>query len=315
MSKILVTGGAGFVGSNLSDRLIEDGHEVIVLDDLSKGTRENIRHLLDKKNFKLIEADITDKQIYLKLPRDIDVIIHLAAIINVDESYYNPERTYEVNVIGTQNLLNFARDYNIKKFVYASSSEVYGSCVDNKPMSEEHPLNPPHNYGVSKLAADRMCFAYRISYHMDVRVVRSFNLYGPKQSKEIYGGVIAKFSDKILSGRSPVIFGNGNQTRDYLYVKDIVDAYILVMNYEGELNEPLNFGTGKDYSIKFIAEKLIDLYGKKDTVKIEYVSARIGEVHQLVADFSKAKKLLGWTPKYDIEKGLNEYTKWFKMYD
>ena len=311
--KILITGGAGFVGSHLCEKYTKNGDTVLCLDNFMNGSLTNIRQLLNYRNFKLVNGDIRDFDLLEKITRDVDVIFHLAAQIHVDRSIVEPKMTYEVNVLGTQNILEVARMYDVEKLIYASTSEVYGSTL-YAPMDENHPLNAPHPYGASKIAADRMCNAYIETYGMDVCIMRSFNLYGPKQKDSGYGGVISLFTKRVLNNMPPIIYGNGEQTRDYTYVDDIVRAYDMVLNYKKEIREPINFGTGKEIKIIDLANKIIELCGRRGNIKPVHVEPRPGEVQRLIADISKAKEILGWEPNYTIEDGLKKFLDWYKSY-
>ena len=311
--KILITGGAGFIGSHLCEKYSKEGHTVLCLDNFMSGNLTHIRHLLDYRNFKLVKGDIRDFDLLEKIMRDVDVVLHLAAQIHVDRSYIEPKLTYDVNVMGTQNVLEVARMYDAKKVIHASTSEVYGSAL-YVPIDEKHPLNAPHPYGASKIAADRMCYAYIQTYGMDISIVRLFNVFGPRQRDVGYGGVISIFTRRVLSNVPPIIYGDGTQTRDYTYIKDAVRAYDLVLNHNEPITEPINFGTGKEVSINDLADKIIELCGKKGEIEPVHVEPRIGEVKRLIADATKAKNMLGWEPKYKLEKGLKEFIQWYKNY-
>jgi len=309
--KMLITGGAGFIGSHLCDKYVKEGHTVVCLDNFMSGNLTNVRHLLDFRNFKLIKGDVRDIDFLEKVMRDVEVVFHLAAQIHVDRSYIEPRLTYEVNVIGTQNILEIARLHDAKKVIYASTSEVYGSSQYH-PMDENHPLNAPHPYGASKIAADRMCHAYVQSYGMDISILRLFNVFGPRQRDIGYGGVISIFTRRVLSGMPPILYGDGKQTRDYTYIVDAVRAYDLVLNHDKPMDEPINFGSGHEVTILYLAEKIINLCGKDGTMQPVYAAPRIGEVKRLIADTTKAKELLGWKPEYDVETGLQEFVQWYK---
>ncbi|MEM2429918.1 MAG: GDP-mannose 4,6-dehydratase, partial [Nitrososphaerales archaeon] len=226
--KMLITGGAGFIGSHLCDKYVGEGHNVICLDNFMSGNLNNVRHLLDYRNFKLIKGDIRDVELLDKLMRGVDVVFHLAAQVHVDRSYVEPKLTYEVNVMGTQNILEMARIHDVKRIIYASSSEVYGSA-QYVPIDEKHPLNAPHPYGASKIAADRMCNAYIQTYGLDIAILRLFNTFGPRQRDIGYGGVVSIFTRRVLSNIPPIIYGDGLQTRDFTYIEDMVRAFDLVL--------------------------------------------------------------------------------------
>jgi dTDP-glucose 4,6-dehydratase len=312
--KVLITGGAGFIGSHLCERCISKGYTVVCLDNFLNGSLGNIRALLNNKNFKLVNGDVRDVNLMEKvISSGIDTIIHLAAQIHVDRSIIEPKETYETNVLGTINLLELARRYDVEKFIYGSTSEVYGSA-EYVPMDENHPLNPMHPYGASKLAADRMCYAYIQTYGANISIARLFNTFGPRQKDTGYGGAISIFVKRVLSDRSPIIYGDGKQSRDYLYIEDAVNAYELLLESKKLVKEPVNFGTGKDVTILFIANEIIELFGKKRKIKPVHVAPRPGEVKRLVADNRKAKKLLGWAPKYSFDKGLKRFLEWYRNY-
>jgi len=268
---------------------------------------------VDYRNFKLIKGDIRDFNSLEKIMRDVDVVFHLAAQIHVDRSYIEPQLTYEVNVIGTQNILEVARIYDAKRVIYASTSEVYGSA-QHVPIDERHPLNAPHPYGASKIAADRMCYAYMQTYGMNISILRLFNIFGPRQRDIGYGGVISIFARRVLSNMSPIIFGDGLQTRDYTYIEDAIRAYDLLLNHDEPIAEPINFGSGREVSILDLANMVIEFCGKEGNIKPIHVEPRIGEVQRLIADATKAKSLLRWEPKYDFKTGLRSFVEWYKNY-
>jgi len=311
--KMLITGGAGFIGSHLCDKYTREGHTVLCLDNFMSGNLSNVRHLLDYRNFKLIRGDIRDFELLERTVRDVEVIFHLAAQIHVDRSYVEPRLTYEVNVMGTQNILEIARLHDAKRVIHASTSEVYGSA-QYVPIDEKHPLNAPHPYGASKIAADRMCHAYIQTYGMDISILRLFNVFGPRQRDIGYGGVVSIFARRILNDTPPIIYGNGLQTRDYTYIEDAVSAYDLVLNYREPITEPINFGSGREVSILELANMLIELCGRQGKLEPTHIEPRIGEVERLIASATKAQKLLGWKPGYDIGTGLREFVQWYRNY-
>jgi UDP-glucose 4-epimerase len=310
--RVLITGGAGFVGSHLCDKYTKEGHVVICLDNFMNGNLTNIRHLLNYRNFKLVNGDIRNFDLLEKIIKDVDVVFHLAAQIHVDRSIVEPRLTYEINVLGTQNILEVSRMYDVEKVIHASTSEVYGSTI-YAPMDEKHPLNASHPYGASKIAADRLCYAYNKTYGMNIFVIRPFNIFGPKQKDSGYGGVISMFTRRVLGDQPPIIYGDGQQSRDYTYVDDIVRAYDLILNYDGRMCEPINFGTGKEIKILDLANSIIRMCDKEDYIRPVHVEERPGEVKRLISDISLAKKM-GWKPMYSIEEGLKSYIDWYKNY-
>jgi UDP-glucose 4-epimerase len=260
----------------------------------------------------LINGDIRNYDLLEKIASDVDVIFHLAAQIHVDRSVIEPKLTYDINVLGTQNVLEVARTYDINKVIHASTSEVYGSALYS-PMDEKHPLNATHPYGASKIGADRLCYSYIRTYGMNICIMRPFNLYGPKQKDSGYGGAISIFTRRVLNNMPPIIYGDGEQTRDYTYVDDIVNAYDCILKSDRPLDEPVNFGTGKEIKIVDLANTIIRLCGKEGVLRPVFVSPRPGEVNRLIADISKAKEL-GWRPMYSFEEGLKRYIDWYRNY-
>ncbi|AKB79721.1 UDP-glucose 4-epimerase [Methanosarcina horonobensis HB-1 = JCM 15518] len=309
--KILVTGGAGFIGSHLCEKYTKNGDTVLCLDNFINGSLTNIRHLLNYRNFKLINGDIQNYDLLEKIMRDVDVVFHLAAQIHVDRSIVEPKLTYDINVLGTQNILEAARIHDVNRVIHASTSEVYGSAKYS-PMDEDHQLLAPHPYGASKIAADRMCYAYINTYGMDICIARPFNIYGPRQKDSGYGGAISIFTKRVLSGLPPIIYGDGNQTRDYTFVGDIVRAYDSILNHSNPIKEPVNFGTGAEFRIVDIANKIIQLCDSD--LKPVFVEPRPGEVQRLIADTTRAQKILGWRAEYTLEEGLKEFINWYKNY-
>jgi UDP-glucose 4-epimerase len=311
--KILITGGAGFIGSHLCDKYIKEDCTVLCLDNFMNSSISNIRHLVGLRNFKLINGDIRDFDLLEKIMRDVDAVLHLAAQIHVDRSVVEPKLTYDVNVVGTQNILEVARKYDVNKVIQASTSEVYGTS-EYSPMDEKHPLNAPHPYGASKIAADRLCYSYIQTYGMDITIARCFNVFGPRQRDIGYGGVISIFTRRIMNDKSPVIYGDGMQTRDYTYIDDTVRAYDMILKNKHPIREPVNFGTGKELTILELANQIIDMFGKNDRLKPVHVEPRIGEVRRLIADSHKAKDVLGWEAQYDFREGLRRFIQWYRDY-
>jgi UDP-glucose 4-epimerase len=311
--KILITGGAGFIGSHLCDKYVKDGHTVICLDNFMSGNLTNIRPLLDYRNFKLIKGDIRDTELLNDIIRDVEVVMNLAAQIHVDRSYVEPRMTWDVNVMGTQNILEAARLHDVRKVIQASTSEVYGSA-QYSPIDENHPLCAPHPYGASKIAADRMCYAYIKTYGMNICILRLFNTFGPRQRDLGYGGVISIFTRRILNNVPPIIYGDGTQTRDYTFVADAVKAYDLLLNHKEPITEPVNIGSGSELSIIEIARRIIDLCGRSGQIEPVHSDPRMGEVKRLIANASRAKELLGWRADYNFEQGLKDFVQWYKNY-
>ena len=309
--RLLITGGAGFQGSHLCDKYVRDGHTILCLDNFLSGSLDNIKHLLDYQNFKLIEGDIRDDNLLEKIIPGCDAIFHLAAQVHVDRSYIEPELTWDINVFGTQKLLLRARFHDVKRFIYVSSSEVYGSA-QYVPMDELHPLDAPHWYGASKIAADRMCYAAIKSHNQDIVILRPFNIFGPRQRDLGYGGVISIFTRRVLNNTPPIIFGDGSQAREYTYIEDVVKAYDAVLNFPEPIPFPINIGTGEEITIRDLAYKIIKLCGKD--FEPVFDKPRMAEVDRLCADATKAKVLLDWSPTISIEEGLKRFIQWYSVW-
>lgn len=293
---ILITGAAGFIGSHLYKRLKSKGHNVIGLDNLSHPCGNKVE---------TIYADVRYFKEILPYFADCDVVYHLAAQINVDKSISDPEETIATNIIGTQNVLECARRFGTK-VVFASTSEVYGSS-QMEFMTEEHPLDGQSPYAASKTAGDRLCYAYYKTFGTNVSIVRNFNTFGEYQNTDSYGGVISKFTLSALKDEPLIIYGTGNQERDYMYIDDALQAYEIMS--ETPAGSVCNFGTGKTVKIIDIARYIIDILGSKS--KIEHIDARKGEVQRLCAGIQKAKDI-GFNPKTDFFIELERYVKWLR---
>jgi len=307
--RIMVTGGAGFIGSHLVDALAEDNY-VLVVDDFSAGSKENLKQHQSKDNVRIVEADIRDKQVIHSLARDIDIIYHLAAAC-LRISINKPEMVHEVNATGSLNTLEAALNNQVKRVVYVSSSEVYGSAKQ-KCMNEEHPLDPTTPYGASKLAGELYARAFHHTYHLPVIVVRPFNTYGPREYfTSVHGEVIPRFIARAANGLSPVIFGDGKQTRDFTYISDSVAGIISASKCDELIGDCVNVARGSEVSINEIAQIVLQEFERED-LKPEYHPPRPGDVRRHFADISKAKRTLGFSPKVDIRDGIGCYVEWLK---
>lgn len=306
-SSVLVTGGAGFIGSHLVDWLINKGYEVIVLDNFRSGKMENISRHLKNDHFRLVIGDVRDKKTLRSALNGVDAILHLAALISVEESLKNPAETHEVNVIGTLNLLQEAVRGNVKKFVYASSTAVYGEA-NSLPLREDCPLKPISPYASSKAASECYCTAFHRSYGLGTVILRYFNVYGPRQEHNPYGGVIPRFINNALTGRPLVVFGNGEQTRDFIYIDDVVRATILALESSDSVGETFNICVGKRTTINNLVRLIKRVTGKKNLQKI-YDKPRKGDIRDNYGDPSKAEETLGFKAKINLEEGLKRYLK------
>jgi nucleoside-diphosphate-sugar epimerase len=310
-SRILVTGGAGFIGSHLVDHLLKRDYEVTVIDDLSSGRIENI---IDQrcKNLRFIKGDIRDFKLVKRIVKDVDAIFHEAALASTDLSVKDPIAVNEINVGGTLNLLKAASESCVKRFIYASSAAVYGniSVRKKKENMTQTPLSP---YAVSKLAAENYVWIFHRLYGLETVVLRYFNVYGPRQrfdSEWAYGGVIGIFMTRIFQKLPPIIHGDGNQTRDFVYVQDVVSANMLALNCRKASGEIFNVGTGKRTSINQIAKLLKELIGQENLGSV-YSAPRPGDIRDSCADISKARRILRYDPAYSISDGLAQLGLWY----
>jgi len=304
--KVVVTGGCGFIGSNIAEELIKK-HYVVVIDDLSTGRIENIQSLQDKENFEFVRGNITDLDLLKQIFEDVDCIFHQAAIPSVQRSVENPLDTNEANIKGTLNVLIAARDCGVKKVVYASSSSVYGDTPE-LPKKENMKPNPQSPYAVSKLTGEYYCKVFSEIYGIKTVCLRYFNVYGPNQDPASeYAAVIPRFINRVLNNQPPIIFGDGNQTRDFTFVKDVVKANILAM--EKNVEGVFNIAYGQQISINELANKIMEIVGVK--LNPVYDKPRPGDIRNSLADISLAKQKLGYMPEYSLEKGLEVTIRWF----
>lgn len=303
MPKVLVSGGAGFIASQIADRYISEGYEVVIVDDLSSGKVENLN---PKARF--YKIDIRDKAISAIFEKERpDIVNHHAAQMDVRRSVSDPVFDADVNILGMLNLLQNSANHGVKKFVFASSGgAVYGE-QDSFPASETHRTNPLSPYGISKLAGEKYLFYFKEVHGLDYVALRYANIYGPRQNPHGEAGVIAIFSTKLLKGEQPVINGDGKQTRDYVYVKDVVEAnwQATVRNYCGHVN----IGTGRETDVNELFSELVKLTGSK--AQEVHAPAKAGEQMRSVIDNSKAGEVLGWKPKVLLDKGLKETVAFF----
>ena len=304
--KILVTGGAGFIGRWVVKKLLSQ-HEVIMLDNLSSGKERNIEEFHNNPGFKFVKSDILNHESLDNASKGVDLCIHLAAQINVQESLEYPEKSLKNNIIGTYNVLEDCRKNDIK-LVLVGTCLVYDHTI-HKPMNEKHPVKPRSPYAASKLAAEELAVSYYYSYSLPVVITRPFNTYGPHQRADSEGGVVSIFIRNYIEGKDLLVYGNGEQTRDLLYVEDCADFIVKAAFSEQAIGEVINAGTGRDVSINDLA-----LMVCKDKTRIRHVPHHHpqSEIYKLVCDYSKAEKILGWTPKTMLEEGIQRTMRWIK---
>ena len=292
--KILVTGGAGFIGSHLVKALNKQGHDVIVLDDLSSGSKSNV-----PKGIKFIQGDVREIN-QLNLPKKIDVVFHLAAQIDVPRSVKDPQFDAQVNVLGTVAVLEYARQADAKKFVYASTGGAIYGTADIIPTPESAEVGSSSPYGISKSSAEQYVRLYSRLFDLDHVILRYSNVYGPGQSSSKETGVVAIFSQQVARSQPLTVEGDGEQTRDFVFVDDVVNANLVALKSDAQ--GTFNISTGKETSINDLVELFKELADHE--LKINSALGRKGEERRSCLSNAKAKADLGWTPKVDLKKGL-----------
>jgi len=309
MMRIVITGGAGFIGSNLAEVLaLAPNNEVCVVDDLSTGRVENIPIA---SGIEFIKGSITDLQLMNEVLADADFVFHQAALPSVQRSIEDPAHTNEVNIRGTLNVLMAARDAGVKKVIYASSSSVYGDTPE-LPKREGMTPNPLSPYAVTKLVGEYYCKVFNDVYGLNTISLRYFNVYGPRQDPHSeYAAVIPRFVSRILKGEPPIIYGDGQQTRDFTFVKDVVNANILAM--KSDATGVYNIASGRRISIQELATLITRLTGRDRDVEPVFDKPRKGDVRHSLADISRARADMGYKPEYSLERGLEETIRWFKL--
>jgi len=298
----VVTGGAGFIGSHLVEGLFSAGHELIVIDDLSTGRFENIGRIPADSGVRFVQGSILDLDLLKDEFLGADGVFHQAAYVSVPGSVSNPLQSHETTLTGTLNVLVAARDTGVKKVVHASSAAVYGN-LPGVPKREDMPVDPLSPYAVAKYAGEQYCRVFGLLYGLRTVSLRYFNVYGARQDpRSDYAAVIPRFIANLRSGNPPVIYGDGTQTRDFVYVKDVVRANILAM--ETGADGVYNIGSGKATSVNELAKLLISLLGFPG--RPVYTGGRPGEVKHSVADISRARASLAWAPSFSLEAGLSD---------
>jgi len=306
MKKVAVTGGAGFIGSHLAELLSSQGYHAIIIDDLSTGKMGNIEPLLKSVNVEFLQGSILDLPLLQKVFQGVCYVFHEAAIPSVPRSVDSPQLSHEANITGTLNVLLSARDNHVNKVIYASSSSVYGD-TETLPKREDMLPSPLSPYAVTKLAGEYYCRVFHQVYGLPTVCLRYFNVYGPRQDPNSqYAAVVPKFIKRSREGNPPVIFGDGEQTRDFTLVKDVVEANILAA--ESDACGLFNISRGESITINQLAELIIELVGNK--VEPIHQEPRPGDIRHSLADVSKARAF-GYEPKYNLKAGLAETIRWF----
>src|SRR5579884_2685903 len=308
MAKYVVTGGAGFIGSHIAEELLRRNQTVTVIDNFSTGKRENLETFGVK--VEVIAADISRSTDLAKIFSGIDYVIHQAAIPSVPKSIVDPRTSHEANVNGTLNVLIAARDAGVKRVVYASSSSLYGDSP-TLPKHEEMMPNPLSPYGAQKLFAEMYCQVFTRSYGLETVSLRYFNVFGPRQdATSQYSGVLALFIPAVLQGRRPTIYGDGEQSRDFTYVKNVVDANLLACTAPGVAGEAFNVACGDRITVNSMLQQINKITGKD--ISPVYADSRAGDIKHSQADIQRAKERLGYQAKVSFEEGLRHTIEWYR---
>src|SRR3990167_7533176 len=305
LMKVLVTGGAGFIGSNLVKKLLMQRDEVFVLDNFLSGYKQNLTNLVDAR---LVEGDIRNSDLLDKLMTNVEIIYHLAASVGNKRSIDNPFLDADINVRGTLCLLEAARKHRVKKIIVSSSAGIFGE-LKTLPIREEHPIEPRTPYASSKLYAEKIALSYADLYGIEAVCLRYFNVYGPHQRLDPYGNVIPIFVFKMLNNQPLTVFGDGEQTRDFVHVYDVVQANIKAAQKPGLIGA-FNIASGTQITLNQLIDELISISGIQPI--IQYQTPRPGDVRHSLADITAAKNAFSYSPRVSLSKGLKEYVAWVK---
>lgn len=309
---VTVTGGAGFIGSEVTHQLAAAGARASVVDNLRNGKEANLAEVLSP-SVRLVVADIRDLEAMRDVLRNADIVLHLACL-GVRHSIHSPLENHEVNATATLSLLELCRELGVPRFVYVSSSEIYGTA-SFVPMTEDHPVHPNTVYGASKLAGERYTEAYWRTYDLETAIVRPFNAFGPRSHHEGDSGeVIPKFMLRAMAGEPMIVHGDGAQTRDFTDVRDTARGILMAAASEEAVGEVINLGQGKEISINRLAELIGSIVGR-NRVEIRHVPARPGDVLRLYSDSSRAREKIGYSPQIGFEEGLSNLRDWYESLD
>lgn len=312
MTTIIVTGASGFIGSYLVDQLLVKGYDVIGIDNMRTGKKENLSEAMNNEKFRLLVADIRDDDLATQIGNDVNVIYHLAAISSVTMSIEDPPLVDDVNVRGTVNILELARALNAKRVVFSSSAAVYGD-PEEMPVQEDFALKPLSPYAASKIAAEMYIRSYSSSFDIDSTILRFFNVYGPRQAFSEYSGVVSIFTNQALANKPIRIEGEGEQTRSFVHVSDVARATVLAGELKTAIGATINISGTDLISILRLAQMM------KENVQdckseIVHVAPRLGDVKDSIGSMERAQKLLGFTPQIPLERGFQETSEWYRAH-
>jgi len=312
--RVMVTGGAGFIGSHLVDRLVADDNHVIIVDDFSFGKEEYVAHHRDNPQVQIERADICDLDDLVRLSRGVDVILHLA-VICLRTGLHDPIRAHVVDATGSLYVCQAAVRNGVERLLYVSTGEVYGSAL-YYPLDENHPMRPTNVYGAAKAAGELYCLSHHGTYGLPVSIVRLFNTYGPReQSEGTRAEVIPRFALRAMAGLSPVIFGDGKQSRDFTYVDDIVRGILLATESDALVGQAANLARGQDVGIATVCELILKKLGRTDLEPVYIHEDRPADIQRIQADVRKAKQVLDFVAETDIDTGLDRYIAWIEEQD
>lgn len=301
--KVLVTGGAGFIGSNLVKHLIKEGNRVTILDNFMSGYRSNIEPF---RTATIIEGDVRDKAVVELAMKGIEVVFHLAASVGNKRSIDEPITDAEINVMGTLQVLEAARKAGVRKIVTSSSAGIFGE-LKTMPIKEDHPIEPDSPYGCTKLCEEKLCLSYAKLYDIEAVALRYFNVYGPNQRFDAYGNVIPIFVFRMIRNEPLTIYGDGEQTRDFVHVNDVVQANIKAADSIG-VSGAFNIASGTRVTINRLVEMITK--NNHNAMRIEHGNERAGDVRHSLADISLANQMFGYTPTVSLDEGIEEYVRW-----
>ena len=309
-TKCLITGGAGFIGSNIADGLLKQGAKVSILDNFVTGFRENLDEI--NGDFDFVEGDLNDDESLIKSLEGVDIIFHQAALPSVPRSVENPSETHQACVNGTFNLLLKAKENNVKRVIYAASSSAYGD-QETLPKVETMLPEPLSPYAAAKLMGEYYCSVFSRVYGLEAVCLRYFNVFGPRQNpSSTYSGVISRFIDALMSNQTPVIFGDGEQSRDFTYIANVVDANIKAAQTSQGIGKVINTANGERISLNELLEVLKNITGREN-IKADYQPERKGDVKHSQADNTRAKEWLGYEKLVGLEEGLQKTIDWWKQ--
>jgi UDP-glucose 4-epimerase len=310
--RFLVTGGGGFIGSHLVDRIITEGHDVVVLDNFASGKKSNLDAAVATGRMRLVEGTILDSDDLNDAMHKVDIVFHLA-VECVRKSIGDPVGNHHANATGTLMTLEAARRHKVGRFIYCSSSEVYGNSSTGALSEDTTVCAPTTVYGASKLVGELYAQSYLRTYGMETAVVRPFNAFGPREHDQgVLAEVIPRFVIRTLSGRAPIVFGDGSNGRDFTYVTDTADGLWRTAFNDRVVGQTVNLGWGRAVSVKKVGEEILRQCGRND-LTLEHVAERPGDIHSLIARTEKAAEILGFRPKVDFATGIANYVAWFKQ--